>query len=348
MLIDQTNREGLRDNLQKGALISILKGLLSDLRTFVNSVDEEVRQQEALDFEALEQRVEGAQANLEKTLEEFLGRHPRERKVANAIRTLSDELKEIMSQAKELAQGLDQRQSQLVHLAGIGLMVEVLAHELNRATQFTLSLLADAELDEAPAAFRHTMDTLESQLKTLQKRLRVLDPMSTAGRQHKERFELVSWIKEILASHGGQFERHDIRANLRVLPANATLPIRAVKGMVVQVIENLVSNSVYWLKRARIDNPQFKPKIVVTIDAAKRTVLFEDNGPGIEPERKDEIFYPFVTTKPAREGKGLGLYIAREIATYSGGRLYLSERPTAHPRSLNTFVFELGPEPNER
>src|SRR5262249_38409362 len=143
----------------------------------------------------------------------------------------------------------DKRQSQLVHLAGIGLMVEIVAHELNRATQYTLALLADSNLDEAPQEIQKTLDTLQSQLRTIQKRLRVLDPVSTAGRQVKEKFEVVSWVREIMASHDAQFERHQISLNLRVVPANGELRIRAVKGMIVQVFENLISNSVYWLKR---------------------------------------------------------------------------------------------------
>ena len=183
-----------------------------------------------------------------------------------------------MDQAKELAEGLDRRQNQLVHLAGIGLMVEIIAHELNRATQYTISLLASTELDNVPNDVQQTLETLESQLKTIQKRLRILDPLSTAGRQVKESFDLALWIREILS-----------------------------------------------------------------VDCNNRQVRLSDNGPGVEPDQREEIFLPFVTTKPGREGKGLGLYIAREIAHYHGAQLYLSEKPTAHPRALNTFIFDLTP-----
>lgn len=340
-LVDQTNREGLRDSPEKKALVSILQTILAELRIFVNQVDDEIRQQEALDFDVLEDRVENAQSSLEKTLEELIEKYPRERQLATAVRSVGDDLKDIMLQAKELAEGLDKRQNQLVHLAGIGLMVEIVAHELNRATQYTLALLADTSLDDAPVEVQKTLDTLQSQLRTIQKRLRVLDPVSTAGRQVKEKFELVSWIREILASHDAQFERHQIVLNVRVIPTNGELRIRAVKGMIVQVFENLISNSVYWLKRQSRERVQFKPEITVVVNCTERQIRFSDNGPGIEPDRREDIFLPFVSTKPAREGKGLGLYIAREIAHYHGGKFYLSEKPTAHPHSLNTFVFEL-------
>lgn len=48
-----------------------------------------------------------------------------------------------------------------------------------------------------------------------------------------------------------------------------------------------------------------------------------DNGPGIAPDRHEKIFEPFFTTKGMR-GTGLGLAVARKIATDHGGRIELS------------------------
>lgn len=153
---------------------------------------------------------------------------------------------------------------------------------------------------------------------------------------------MVTWIKEILSGHTEQFERHRIRLSIDVLPdSSSSLRIKAVKGMIVQVMENLISNSVYWLKQQKRIDQRFSPKINVVIDTQSQEITFTDNGPGIEPERSEEIFFPFMTTKPSGEGKGLGLYVAREIATYHDAKLYLSEVPTTHSRKLNAFVLSL-------
>jgi signal transduction histidine kinase len=45
----------------------------------------------------------------------------------------------------------------------------------------------------------------------------------------------------------------------------------------------------------------------------------EDTGSGINPERLDSIFDPFITTKT--DGMGLGLAICRMIVERHGGKL---------------------------
>jgi signal transduction histidine kinase len=181
-------------------------------------------------------------------------------------------------------------------------------------------------------------------MKTLQKRVRVMDPLSTAARQTKERFDLVRWTRDVVTSHESQFRRHEIAWSVQVEPAGGpkTLSVKAVRGMIVQVLENLLSNSVYWLKQEKMAHPDFRPEVRVVVDTAAKEIRVTDNGPGVAPAVAEEVFQPFVTTKPPHLGKGLGLYIAREIATYHKGDLSLDPRRTIHEKRLNTFVFSLG------
>jgi signal transduction histidine kinase len=220
-------------------------------------------------------------------------------------------------------------------------MVEVVGHELNRATEHTLRSLADSKKTHSTEDFEIALESLHAQLKTLQKRLRILDPLSTAGRQVKEEFDLVAWIREIVASHENQFERHEISAEVVVRPLESRKHVRvyAVKGMVVQILENLLINSVYWLSAERLIDSRFEPKLKVVIDVDEKKILVSDNGPGVAPAKAEEIFQPFVTSKPPGEGKGLGLYVARELARYHGCSLFISEKKSSRG-TLNTFVFD--------
>jgi len=54
-------------------------------------------------------------------------------------------------------------------------------------------------------------------------------------------------------------------------------------------------------------------------------VEFRDQGPGIEPGRREQVLLPFVTGRP--EGTGLGLAIAQYWVTRHGGLLRIGGRP---------------------
>jgi signal transduction histidine kinase len=342
VLIDQTNREGLRDCSEKFALVEMLHTLLvTEFRGFLNRVDKAIYEKEQLDFEILEERLATQEDSLDRAIARLLREHQGESELVLPIRRGVDQIRKIVFQAKEIASVYEDRQSQLFNLAGIGLITEIVAHELNRATIHTLSLTKDLRVG-ANSRQESILKSLEQQLKTLQKRLRSIDPVSTAGRQHKEEFDVIDWIRTICQSHEAQFRRHNIAFSMTVSPRNGELTIRAVRGMFVQVLENLISNSIYWLGIYGKKKTDYQPAIDVHVDVRSRTISFSDNGPGIEAYRADDIFQPFVTTKPARKGKGLGLYIAREIAKYSGAKLELGEEHTHHEDALNTFILTLG------
>jgi signal transduction histidine kinase len=71
----------------------------------------------------------------------------------------------------------------------------------------------------------------------------------------------------------------------------------------------------------------------------------EDNGPGVDPRRRESIFEPFVTSKPPGQGRGLGLYISRELARYHGWQLYLDDNTgRKRPGRMNMFVLDMDEE----
>jgi two-component system osmolarity sensor histidine kinase EnvZ len=61
------------------------------------------------------------------------------------------------------------------------------------------------------------------------------------------------------------------------------------------------------------------------------SITIDDDGPGIPPELREEVFKPFLRLDDARNqdegGSGLGLAIARDIARSHGGDITLSDSP---------------------
>lgn len=301
-LTDQTNREGLRDCDEKHVLISLLKHILEDeFRTFIRAVDDELAARMPMTFDDIHERVEGEEKRMRSSISRLIRKVPaakREKALLQDLRESIDAISAMLREAEQLAESFDKGRTQVIHLAGLGMMVEVLAHELNRATEHSLSTLAEADSRGLPSTTNTWVSTLRSQLTTLQKRLKILDPLSTSGRQVKSNFDLFDWVQQIIATHEAQFFRHSIDWSVETEPENlkSGWPVRMVKGMVVQILENLLSNSVYWLKQRRKLEKRFKPQVTVTLRIKAQEIVIWDNGPGVQPSRRDEIFQPFVTT----------------------------------------------------
>ncbi|MDB5396203.1 MAG: signal tranduction histidine kinase [Rhodospirillales bacterium] len=71
------------------------------------------------------------------------------------------------------------------------------------------------------------------------------------------------------------------------------------------------------------------------------TIVIDDDGPGIPPESREEVFRPFFRLDPSRNaatgGVGLGLSISRDIAHGHGGEIDLQDSPTGGLRVVLTL-----------
>jgi C4-dicarboxylate-specific signal transduction histidine kinase len=75
-------------------------------------------------------------------------------------------------------------------------------------------------------------------------------------------------------------------------------------------------------------------------------ICVEDSGPGVRPERAEEIFQPFFTTKEPGRGTGLGLTVSRQSVRAMGGELSLAPRPS--PLGGACFVITLARASHEK
>ena len=338
-LSEQTNREGLVQSEVSDALKRLVEWIINvEFRAFINEVDEaeliqfrkeELENNQILRAEkALGRAVQSLRDEADGAFEDEIGKIER---TAGALR------KETVSVLKQLdkvrAQAGDDREK-FVYLAGMGLMTEFIFHELERAVSHTMTMIKEVG-SSAPV-----VKILSEQLQTLYKRIAAFDELTGEKRQTKSRFDLREVIHEIVANHEREFSRHDILLRLE-LPDEPFM-IRAVRGMVIQIIENLVVNAAYWLKGQARYEDDFEPELAIALDADKRQLLIDDNGPGIPVDRRERIFQPFVTTKPSGMGKGLGLFIARDMAQYHDWSLLADSRADrVHPKRVNGFILQM-------
>lgn len=339
LLIDQTNREGLRVCPEQEAFVALLQlAIQYHLRDFLKDVQRRHKDQ-PLDMTEAKTDV----SNLEKRANAALKRI---RRIApTAAETVEDlqhtffEIKEFFDRAQTRIAEVESENRQMMQMAGVGLLVEVVAHELARSTENALAALEALRGKDVPDQVGGLLSALRSEMTSVSKRLRVLDPLSVSGRQRKETFNLGALIEDILGGHDLQFKRHGVR--LKVTMPEHTVRIRAVKGMIVQIIENLISNSLYWLDLRSQHEPGFQPRITIAMEDDPLTIVYEDNGRGIAKENREKVFRAFFSLKEKSKRRGLGLYIARECAEYHGGTLTLDEKVNRETGRLHHFILEL-------
>lgn len=140
--------------------------------------------------------------------------------------------------------------------------------------------------------------------------------------------------------------RVDVAADLPVVHGDAE-PLRAVLvNLMVNALESLRASGPGGTLhvRARVesvpgaetwavaDEPASAPRGGVTAhgaraSASRRELLIDvaDDGPGVPPELRERVFYPFFTTKS--RGSGLGLALAEKVLAGHGGGIELVDVP---------------------
>ena len=87
-------------------------------------------------------------------------------------------------------------------------------------------------------------------------------------------------------------------------------------------LTNIVSNAQRYASEISIEAVRGRTSVEVTVD---------DNGPGIPPEKYEDVFRPFLRLDQSRNaatgGVGLGLSIARDVARSHGGDVTLAASP---------------------
>lgn len=343
-LRDQTNREGLRDCPEKRAFARLLKHILEvEFRGYLKEVDEEIRDRERVSFSAFTERLAEAEERINHSLSELSeidDEHPDLEigVLSTRLQRAFQSVTEIVSEVQETVETVEEEKARVLHLAALGLSVEKLAHELNRASRHALDALSQMEGSPNAASLKRSAVL---QLQSLRKRLQNLDPLLTRTRQTKQQFDLGKEIQAVLDGFQARFERHGVTPKL-VTKGDMPVMVKAVRAMFIQVLENLIDNSVYWLsaEKPRKTKDEGPREIRIVLDGNRNVIEVSDTGPGIATENKERVFKPFYTLKPAGSGKGLGLYIAREIAEYHGGTLTLTDKGAKATGRHNTFELD--------
>jgi two-component system, OmpR family, osmolarity sensor histidine kinase EnvZ len=105
--------------------------------------------------------------------------------------------------------------------------------------------------------------------------------------------------------------------------------VRVKPNAFSRLLANLIGNAARYAGNVRVH---------ARVSDHMLTLMVDDDGPGIPPDKREEAFRPFVRLDNARNldetGTGLGLAIARDIARAHGGEIRLEDSPKGGLRAL--------------
>jgi len=103
--------------------------------------------------------------------------------------------------------------------------------------------------------------------------------------------------------------------------------IECYPGKLNQVFLNMISNAAYAVKAKFKDTTGGIISISTLRKEKELTVIFEDNGIGMDEQTQKKLFEPFFTTKPVGEGTGLGLSIVFTTIKKHNGQILVDSKP---------------------
>jgi len=322
-LRDKTNREGLIDEGQAFADLRELAINASDLL-------ELFRQKHKLHKKRSKEKVDEAKDDIEtgsNAVEEILSRVNKKIDEENTseakvlIQQLMDGAQsgeiatgQIREGAKKLLEELklyDEQINNLVSLSGIGMTAERMTHELsvaasnaNKLVKRTIKFLDTGRLDRT--SVKKHLSNISGQLQIIIDHIRQMEPLYYSKRRRTEKIDVGELAKDLEKFYAGTIIQIGIKLEIT---EESKLSVEMNKGHFLQVFNNLFDNSFFWLENTPArENPRISIKIS---RKPEKSIIFADNGPGIDKIVEGHLFDPFITTKPG--GRGLGLYIVNDI-----------------------------------
>ncbi|MCR9071901.1 MAG: HAMP domain-containing histidine kinase [Alphaproteobacteria bacterium] len=215
-------------------------------------------------------------------------------------------LRELGLMKEEMRAALRQR----TRLAALGTAVSKISHDLRNmlatATLISdrLSMSQDPDVQKVTPTLVKAIDRAAALCSTTLNFARETPPLRLSPVRLAD---LVDDLRqELEAPRGG---------SVRVLASGAeTIELQADRDQMYRVFANIASNAV----NAGAD----LLRIVAHEDGGRAVIDVIDNGPGIPEEGRGRLFQPFQFSS-RRDGTGLGLTIARDIAQAHGGTLAL-------------------------
>ena len=325
LLRDATNRQGLVND----------KGCYNDFKSLTTAVTEIFNYEIKIDKnkKAIQKRVPINKSN--EVLHTSLMRLQKSLEKSKDLETLELSNK-FFDAFKSHINVITERMETVEDLAGLGMAVEKSSHDSIRI----LSLMTQNVKSFKKKIISHKyqeqdlidlFDELEENLNIVHEDMQMIQPLFKIQRQSIKNVSIKECITKVV-----RYFRNDIDGKIltNLDEIKSDLVIRTNVGLILQVLINLIDNAIYWLdKSGNLDK-----KIHFAISPINRTLIVGDNGNGIREDIVPLVFNEFFSMKS--NGRGLGLYIVRELLSRINAQIAVIETSTDKLLSGANFIIK--------
>lgn len=272
-------------------------------------------------------------------LDDVVGEWERQRSI---LETQLEGLKEDQVLTTALLERFDQFKNQVSEVyeaVGLGLVAEGIAHEMAGILEELIQRTNRA----APRARRSGdavlvgyIEAVRATVSAIRKQVSFLDPMLRGAREQRSTFSVARFVNEFVELRRDRLARFEIDASVQT---ERDFTVHMSRGRLQQVLDNLTRNTEYWLRQSA--SAGRKGRGLITFAVAAPQVIVSDSGPGVKPSMENVLFEPFVSGKPAGEGRGLGLFISRQLLQRDGCDIVLEPDRNDRGRRYK-FAIDLG------
>jgi len=224
-------------------------------------------------------------------------------------------------QERERLRQLETELARVNRVTALGELAASIAHEVNQPLGAMVANAAACErwLAARPPATQKARRVLQAISADGQRAGEVIGRIRGLMKRQQPRMaalDVNEAIRDVIALAQQEMSRHAI-----VLATHAAEGLPAVQAdrvQLQQVLLNLVINAIEAM--SGIDDRARALTIASSADDSRVVVEVRDSGTGLEPQRTEQLFEAFYSTKP--QGLGIGLSISRSIVETHGGRLW--------------------------
>ena len=225
--------------------------------------------------------------------------------------------------------------SYLIQLVGAGLAAERRKHESKRMIHALYS-----SLGKMKKLSQNAGEKLNAEILNLENIIKLLaSALAASDREISIKYSGLEKdldIKPVVNNSLLILEHELNKCNIQVAVIGESFVIRMPEGALMQVITNIVANSIRALN---LCSPEIK-LIKIILEQSHRTIFICDNGNGILPKHQDKIFQLFFTTNENQGGKGIGLHLVKELLEKRNYSITLAD-PSEHTELLNGACFKI-------